>query len=401
MLAAADSLPSSLMPSPSMPGVHADTIGANYDALIVGGGFYGARLALMLRRHGARVLLIEREARLLGRASTVNQARVHNGYHYPRSVLTALRARVHYERFRAEYPGAIHDWFPKYYAIARRHSKVSAGRFRDFCERVGAPIERAPDSVQRLFDPRHVEAVFAVRECAFDADRLREIVTDQLAQAGVEVSLSTDARRYEPTPSGGVRLLAIRDGQPIEFSAQLLLNCTYAGLNGLLTASGEAPVALTCELTELALVEAPPPLDGIGVTVMDGPFFSLMPFPSRGLHSLSHVRYTPHGLVTADGTEAIPASAAPAITGRSSRAAHMLYDAARFLPAIAEARYVESVWEYKAILPRSAVDDSRPILLHASSACAPCYSVLGAKIDSVYDVEEALADVLSLVESPR
>ena len=31
----------------------------------------------------------------------------------------------------------------------------------------------------------------------------------------------------------------------------------------------------------MALVEAPPELDGLGVTVMDGPFFSMMPFPSR------------------------------------------------------------------------------------------------------------------------
>ncbi len=44
----------------------------------------------------------------------------------------------------------------------------------------------------------------------------------------------------------------------------------------------------------MALMKMPPALNELGITVMDGPFFSLMPFPARSLHTLSHVRYTPH-----------------------------------------------------------------------------------------------------------
>src|SRR6266496_2767456 len=78
-----------------------------WDAVVIGGGFYGASLALELKSRLERVLLLEREARLLRRASYVNQARVHNGYHYPRSVLTALRSRHNYVRFRERFPDAI------------------------------------------------------------------------------------------------------------------------------------------------------------------------------------------------------------------------------------------------------------------------------------------------------
>lgn len=49
------------------------------DAVVVGGDFYGVRLALLLRGEGAKVLLVEREAELLGRASLLNQARVRTG----------------------------------------------------------------------------------------------------------------------------------------------------------------------------------------------------------------------------------------------------------------------------------------------------------------------------------
>src|SRR3954468_22658490 len=91
----------------------------SFASVIVGGGFYGARLALVLRARGGRVLLVEREAQLLWRASLRNQARVHNGYHYPRSILTSLRSRLNYARFVTEYADCVDQSFVHYYGIAR------------------------------------------------------------------------------------------------------------------------------------------------------------------------------------------------------------------------------------------------------------------------------------------
>ena len=99
----------------------------HFDAVIVGGGFYGARLSLQLRATGRTVLLVERESGLLGRASLRNQARVHNGYHYPRSLLTSLRSRLNYARFLEEYDECVDRSFPHYYAIGRGMSKITAG----------------------------------------------------------------------------------------------------------------------------------------------------------------------------------------------------------------------------------------------------------------------------------
>ncbi|UUZ52767.1 hypothetical protein LP419_26595 [Massilia sp. H-1] len=76
--------------------------------------------------------------------------------------------------------------------------------------------------------------------------------------------------------------------------APYVFNCTYSGLNQL---TGDFPgvrTGLKHEITEMALMQLPPELLNLGVTLMDGPFFSMMPFPARGLHTLSHVRYTPH-----------------------------------------------------------------------------------------------------------
>jgi hypothetical protein len=140
----------------------------------------------------------------------------------------------------------------------------------------------------------------------------------------------------------------------------------------------------------MALVEPPPALRGVGVTVMDGPFFSMMPYPSRpGLCTLSHVRYTPH-CAWFDAAGATPLDGSELRDGYATRFPHMVRDAARFLPVIAGARYVESLFEIKGIMPRSEQDDSRPILFRESVELPGLFSVLGAKIDSVYDVETVI-----------
>jgi hypothetical protein len=74
----------------------------------------------------------------------------------------------------------------------------------------------------------------------------------------------------------------------------------------------------------------------------------------------------------------------------------MARDAMRYLPVMRSARYVDSIWEVKTVMPRCEQDDSRPILLRRSAEHPACITVLGAKIDSVYDVEESLRKLLGV-----
>ena len=266
----------------------------DYDSVVVGGGFYGCVLAQHLRHAlGHRTLLVETSTQLLARASYVNQARVHHGYHYPRSLLTGYRSRVNFDRFIGDYQDCIDDRFSSYYAIGRLFSKVTAAQFKLFCQRIGAPIDEAPSPIRRLFNPNLIEDVFEVREVAFDAVKLRRRLAEQLNASGVEVRLGTAAERVEQLPDGGLALSLSSSGTVSRVTSTQIFNCTYSRMNRLLTTSALPPLALKYELTELALVEVPEPLREIGITVMCGPFFSVVPFPPRGLHSFSHVRYTP------------------------------------------------------------------------------------------------------------
>jgi hypothetical protein len=79
-----------------------------------------------------------------------------------------------------------------------------------------------------------------------------------------------------------------------EFETNQVFNCTYSLINKVNVNSKIPTIPLKHELVEMCLVELPKGINDISVTVMDGPFFSFMPFPDRGLTTLSHVRYTPH-----------------------------------------------------------------------------------------------------------
>ena len=185
------------------------------------------------------------------------------------------------------------DSFTTVYAIARRLSKVNAQQFVRFCHRIGAEISDAPE-VADLFDESTVEASFVVNECAFDAGRLADLVSAQVAEAGVDVLLDTRANKVRADSEKSVVVECSGGGDSFELNARTVFNCTYSAANHLLEASGYPHVSLKHELTEIALVEVPAGFQNLGITVMDGPFFSVMPFPPSGGHSMTHVRYTPH-----------------------------------------------------------------------------------------------------------
>jgi glycine/D-amino acid oxidase-like deaminating enzyme len=361
-----------------------------YDVAIVGGGFFGCMIAEHLRQSHARVVLLEANDRLLGRASYHNQARVHNGYHYPRSPLTAYRSRINFPRFVAQFEDCVVADFEKYYAVARTLSKVTAHQFRLVYDRIGAPIARAPGHIRRLFNPKLIEEVFTVQEFAFNADKLAARMAGALEESGVEVRLGWEVRALESLDRGPIAVTCMTPSGLQRTTAGQVFNCTYARLNQVLSDSGLPTIGLKHELTEMALVAVPEELRELGITVMCGPFFSVMPFPARGLHTLSHVRYTPHeswsdaGKLDRDPYEYLER------TPRRSNFSYMLRDARRFLPALRDSVHVDSLWEIKTILPASESNDSRPILMRSHCGMANLHCVLGAKIDNIYDALDAI-----------
>lgn len=363
------------------------TFGAHLDAdyVVVGGGFYGCALALFLRSVSDRVILLEAGSQLLARASRVNQARVHTGFHYPRSALTAVKSMVLHRRFASDFPDAVVDDFQMLYAIARRRSKVSALRFHRMFAEMGAPIARATPSQAALFSTDTIEGAFACDEFAFDWSVLARHMANRLDALGIDVRLNTRADAIESHADGAV--VHMSDGQSL--TTRYLFNVTYAQTNALLAGADLPEAAVKHEQAEIALVEVPPELAPYGLTIMDGPFFSCMPYPSAGLHSLTHVRYTPHAHWT-DASAGRSAYEVFQSLPQETLHRHMLLDSARYVPALAQARWDRSLYEVKTVLAKNERDDGRPILFQRHPENGSVISIMGGKIDNIYDLFDIL-----------
>jgi hypothetical protein len=68
----------------------------------------------------------------------------------------------------------------------------------------------------------------------------------------------------------------------------------------------------------------------------------------------------------------------------------MIRDASRYMPCLAEARIRRSLFEIKAVLARTEDSDARPILVERNAEAGRIFSILGAKIDNIYELRDVL-----------
>lgn len=367
---------------------------------IIGGGFFGLAIALYLYDEiGVKdIIIFEKENETMERASYVNQARVHNGYHYPRSILTGYRSAVNFPRFVEQYNTAIISDFDKYYAIARTLSKVNTSQFRRFAYKIDAIIEDADYDVKKIFNPITVEGVFKVQEYAFDSRVLRKGLLKEISK---RKGIHLNANEKVVQMKGRVDKIQVISDKT-EYIAEHVINCTYSSINTLHRASNLPLVKLKHEIAEICIVRLPKELEKFSVTVMDGPFFSIMPFPSKKLWSLSHVRYTPHeSWIDDESTSGELQDPHGYLHDHpiTTNYKQMYNDVIRYIPSLKDMEYVESIVEVKTVLAKSEDDDSRPILFRTNHGIDNYTCIMGGKLDNIYDVYEALEELYGKKES--
>ena len=155
------------------------------------------------------------------------------------------------------------------------------------------------------------------------------------------------------------------------------------------------------EQCEIILCEVNDKLRKLGLTVMDGPFFSIMPFGKTPYHSLTSVTFTPHTtcyeelpeFVCQEGTDCSPkqlcnCNACP----KKPRTAweQMSHLAQKYMRSDLKFSYVDSLFSIKPILNDSRVDDSRPTAIVVNSKRPKIVSVLSGKVNTIYDLDEYL-----------
>jgi hypothetical protein len=367
--------------------------------IILGAGLYGLYAAMKLAEKKHTVLVLDCDEEPFTRGSYINQARLHNGYHYPRSYSTAIKSAKYFDRFLKDYRDCINTDFEQIYAVARHYSWTNGAQFKKFCGDVGVQCEDRP--VEQYFNKNSVEAVFLTHEYSFDAQLLKKKLYEQAKTLGVEFCWFANISKIEKV-NGNFEVSFSCADTKISAASPFLLNATYAGTNQIHELMGFEPLNIKYELCEVVLCNVSENIKNVGLTLMDGPFFSLMPFGKSGYHSITTVSKTPHvtcyeSLPTFDcqnnRKDCIPEHTQNCNGCRCAPASafhEMTQTAKKYLNPNIEIKYVKSLYTLKPILKTSEIDDSRPTVIRQYSENPDFYTVFSGKINTMYDLDEVL-----------
>lgn len=385
-----------------------------FDAVVIGGGIFGCYAALHLAGRGARVALLEKENRLFQKASLVNQARLHGGYHYPRSLATAALSDEHKARFTAEHRQFVHFSFEKYYAIDRYGSFTDARQFERFCARLKIRCERVAE--HSLFNFERLEALYRTEEYSFDPVLLREFYRQKVENhPAIEVMknvrlLAAQADgdqwriEFDQTAEREPSNQQINKSSNQQISTPLVINATYAATNAVNRLFALRELDLTHEISEIAFV-ASPQFRERGLTVMDGAFGSIMPYGLSGLLSLSSVAYT-HHKISYDSlprfdcqqpeTDPRCRPEAPGICTDcprrpASNARKMLAQMKRYFADEVQFEHLFSYFTIKSKLKANYIDDGRPTEISTLHERPGFHCLFAGKINSIYEIEKIVA----------
>lgn len=374
----------------------------SYDKIIIGAGIYGLYAALFSGKKGEKVLVLEKEKDAFERATYINQARVHMGYHYPRSISTAKKSAEYFKRFNDQYGFSVSKSFDQIYATSSKYSWTNAMEFKKFCRTLGIRCEEVP--TEKYFKPGMVDGCFLTEEYTYDAKILKDYFLDEIKKyPNVTILCQTSPKSIHQTTSKFE--IAASNGK--KYETGFLLNATYASVNQILQLLNREDdfFPIKYELCEVILCQTDNKLlKKTGLTVMDGPFFSIMPFGKTGYHSLTSVSFTPHmtsynSFPTFSCQHDAPKKyCTPCSLGNcnlcpaapKSAFGYMSNLARKYMRDDLEFSYVKSLYSMKPILCTSEIDDSRPTVVRKISDSPTLISVLSGKINTVFDLDGVL-----------
>ncbi len=354
---------------------------------VIGAGIFGTTIALRLNADGHRVKLIESRDDILKGTSFNNTRRVHLGFHYPRDLSTAKQSFGGFESFYKKYKECIKTNFLNYYLIAKQNSKTSLDEYINFSSRLGAPFEeitkKLPANVQNC------DGGIKCPEYVYDCDKLRDLIHAELAQNDISVMLS---RKVKSIKSNVGYQLTYENIKKENFDA--VVNCSYYNINQFNKILGIQSELTQYEYTINFIIDLP--IQHVGITVMDGPFVTLLPFGKPGRFILYHVKHSvlesaindrpPNAWETSKNSPSVSADIKQIF-------AETIKDSSHFIPILKKAKFVKLLESPRMVLANKEETDARPSILNMP--IKNYLTVFSGKVDHCFNVSNKISNYFS------
>lgn len=338
-------------------------------------------------------------------ASYINQARVHRGYHYPRSNKTVLQCINNYHKFEEKFRFAINKNFDQYYCIANT-SKTTASEYLSFLKHHSLPFEivNLDDS---LINNQQIALTVKVEESSFDSRIIRDYLRIQLGKSKINLLMNSTVDRGSYSKRKKQYKINYKTVEGLrELTSDIVINATYANINGILEKFKIPKLPLYHQLTEMVLVDAKEK-SSLGITIMDGDYMSIMPFNLNGISSLSNVVFTPHensedifplfscNKLNSDWCNSKNLKVCNTCKFRPiSNFKDMIDSTKAFIPWISNVEFKESLITIKTFIKN--LNDGRESEVYYENSYT-FLTILAGKVDTVFQIAEEIENKLSII----
>lgn len=366
-----------------------------YDIVIIGAGIYGLYASLNENFSRKSILIIEKENDILARASYINQARLHNGYHYPRSLSTAKTSAKYFNKFYKDYKFAVNNKFKSIYAISKNNSYTSKKDFENFCKNVNIPYKEIDSSI--YFKDGLVSSAYETKEYVYDISLIKEYYKEKISKKyNIEIYYNTYIDNVKLESSKYI--LELNTGEIV--NTDCIINTSYASINQINELFNIPKYDIKYELCEIEIGHVNDYLKDIGITIMDGPFFSVMPFGNTNFHSLTSVSHTPHNTCYKGLPEFICQDDSTTCNKfqldncnnckyrPKTKTKDMMSLYNQYLKDKYKFSYEKSLFAIKPILLSSEDDDSRPTIITKHRDKPTFISCFSGKFNTIYLLDE-------------
>lgn len=344
---------------------------------IIGCGIFGSEIAIALCQSGFSVSIIDSNEEILQGASGNNLNRVHIGFHYPRDLETAKQAYQCYEEFKEKYSSCVSTNFLNSYFIANEGSLTSSKKFYEFCKKLGAPHKIIKSKEFPLVITGADDGIIC-EESVYDFGSMRKLICDKFAEHRVKLITGNSVIRL--SKNDDFYSLELANGDTI--NVDVVINTTYADINRLANQIGIEVDEMQYEYTVIPIIEAAIPR--VGVTIMDGPFTSILPRGTSGEFLLYHVD---HSVLTREVGYQVKSDWLAPETGpfykinKQEYFSKMIELCSQFIPDLKSAKLCGFLEGPRIVQSRKESTDARPSVVKFNNNDS-YISILSGKVDS-------------------
>lgn len=334
---------------------------------VIGAGIFGITAALHLDEVGIDVSLFEQKNDILMGASYCNQFRLHKGYHYPRcpeTVDTLLKSVSLFEDF---YNECVISHNSHYYCISKEKTLTSSQQYLEFCKT--KELKYKIKQLKHVSDK--VDLSLLVDEKLISYDIIKKTCFEKLRKSNIKLYLKKP----------------FSDFSKFDF----IVNCTYKSINEYSYNKRNYQF----ELCEKIVAKLPDEFANISIVVMDGPFMCIDPYGDTGYHLLGNVVHAIHHTNVGE-FPTIPSKYFNVLdNGRKkvdfTKFNDFIKSGKEYIPKLENAKYVDSMFTVRTVLPNLEKTDARPTLV---SFNGNIINVFSGKIDTCVMAAKEIREII-------